>query len=337
MTSTTPRVVVAHRPSEWTQLVDRHATPGQAAFFLTSLWQYYALFAVAGFFGAGALFTPVMALVGNWFATGAGLAIGIVAAGQALGQGGVPFASSFLIESYGVHGAFAVTGAVMLAVMLPLGLLMRPAPALDHSLSAVELEAEKETIPYKVVILRMSVAVTLCCTCMSVPLIHLVPLVQDAGFPPEQASSVIFAMMLSAILGRVTFGKLADIIGAVPAYMTATAWMTAAVFGFVWIESLDAFYYYAVVYGFGYGGVMTGVLTSTRALTPVERRASALGIISAFGFFGHAIGGYSGGLLYDVTGAYHVAYAMAAAAGLLNLVIASTLLRRTRRLGFVPA
>jgi hypothetical protein len=34
--STTPRVVVAHRPTEWMQLLDRHATPGQARFFLES-------------------------------------------------------------------------------------------------------------------------------------------------------------------------------------------------------------------------------------------------------------------------------------------------------------
>jgi hypothetical protein len=34
--SSTPRVVVAYRPTEWTQLLDRHATPGQARFFLES-------------------------------------------------------------------------------------------------------------------------------------------------------------------------------------------------------------------------------------------------------------------------------------------------------------
>lgn len=300
-----------------------------SAYFLTSLWQYYVVFAIAGFFGAGAIFAPVMALVGNWFAAGAGLAIGIVSAGQALGQGGVPFASSFLIKAYGVQGALGVTGAVMLAVMVPLSLLMRP--ALKAAPSAVNLDAGETAIPYNVVIVRMSAAIILCCTCMSVPLMHLVPLVQDAGFSAEEASSVIFAMMVTAIAGRVVFGKLADMIGAVPAYMTATAWMTVMVFGFVWVKSLEIFYAYAVVYGFGYSGVMTGVLTSVRALTPAERRGAAMGIIGMFGWFGHAIGGYQGGLLYDLTGAYDAPYAMAAVAGVLNLIIVSTLLRRTRR------
>lgn len=308
-----------------------------AASFLTSLWQYYALFVIAGFFGAGAIFAPVVALVGNWFTAGAGLALGIVSAGQALGQGGVPFGSSFLIESYGVQGALGITGAIMLAVMVPLGLLMRPAPAGHGTRGAAESASGEPAIPYQVVITRMSAAVVLCCTCMSVPLMHLVPLIQDVGFPPETASSVIFAMMLSAILGRVAFGRLADVIGAVPAYMAATAWMTVMVFGFVWLQRLDVFYVYAIVYGFGYAGVMTGILTSLRVLTPVARRASAMGIVTMFAWFGHAIGGYQGGLLYDLTGAYDVPYAIAAAAGVVNLIIVSTLLRRTRRPELVAA
>jgi MFS family permease len=124
---------------------------------------------------------------------------------------------------------------------------------------------------------------------------------------------------------------LADVIGAVPAYMTATAWMALMVFGFVWLESLSVFYAYAIVYGFGYAGVMTGVLTTVRALTPAERRGSAMGIIGMFGWFGHAIGGYLGGLLHDLTGAHDAAYAVAAVAGFLNLIVVSTLLRGTRR------
>jgi len=307
------------------------------ASFLTSLWQYYALFVVAGFFGAGAIFAPIVALVGRWFAAGAGLALGIVSAGQALGQGGVPFGSSFLIEAYGVQGALGITGVVMLAVMTPLALLMRPAVARKGVWSATESDAGEPAIPYNVVVVRMSAAVIFCCTCMSVPLMHLVPLIQDTGFPPEVASSVIFAMMLSAIVGRVAFGRLADMIGAVPAYMTATAWMTAMVFGFVLLQRLDVFYVYAIVYGFGYSGVMTGILTSVSVLTPPERRASAMGIVTMFAFFGHAIGGYLGGLLYDLTGAYDAPYAVAAIAGVLNLIIISTLLRRTRRPDLVAA
>lgn len=302
-----------------------------AASALTSLCQFYVLFFIAGFFGAGAIFPPVMAAVGNWFLTGAGVAIGIASAGQALGQGGVPFVSSMLIGTLGISGAFTAIGAFMLTTMIPLSVLLRQPPALCSTQNRIQQTMAQAELPTNVVILHLSAAIILCCTCMAVPLMHLVPLIQDRGFAPEQAGSVIFVMLVVAIMGRLAFGKLADMIGALPAYMIATAWMTLLVFGFVYIESLSTFYIYAIIYGFGYAGVMTGVLVSIRVLITPSRRASAFGIVTMFGWFGHAIGGYQGGALYDLTGEYTASYAVAATAGILNLIIVSNLLRRQRR------
>ncbi|MBM1814699.1 MFS transporter [Pseudosulfitobacter pseudonitzschiae] len=308
-----------------------------AAAFMTALWQFYLLFFIAGFFGAAAIFPPVMAAVGNWFFVGAGMAIGIASAGQAMGQGGVPFVSSFLIKAIGISGAFWVTGVFMLVTLLPLSLLLRQPPSADDAQRKASAAEEETLVPTNTVIITMSAAIILCCTCMSTPLMHLVPLIQDCGFAAEQAGSVIFVMLLVAIAGRLAFGKLADVIGAVPAYMTATAWMTALVFGFIYIDNLSLFYVYGIIYGFGYAGVMTGVLVSLRMLTPPSRRAQALGIVTMFGWFGHAIGGYQGGALYDLTGNYTAAFAVAAIAGVLNLIIVSTLLRKTRRARMLAA
>ncbi|NUH63856.1 MFS transporter [Sulfitobacter sp. S0837] len=298
---------------------------------LTALWQFYLLFFVAGFLGAGAIFPPIMAAVGNWFAVGAGVAIGIASAGQALGQGGVPFVSSILITSFGIDGAFAATGVFILVTLVPLSFLLRQPPAVATGTNGGAQPPSETYLPSKVVIVHLSAAIILCCTCMAVPLMHLVPLIQDRGFAPDQAGSVIFVMLLVAIIGRLGFGKLADVIGALPAYMTATAWMTALVFGFVLIETLQVFYIYAVIYGFGYAGVMTGVLASIRALVAPHNRGFAFGIVTMFGWFGHAIGGYQAGALYDLTGNYTASYAVAGAVGLLNLVIVSHLLRLWRQ------
>lgn len=300
------------------------------ASFATALWQYYGLMLLAGFFGAAAVFPPIMAAIGNWFPVGAGLAIGIASAGQAMGQGGVPFASSFLIQSVGIDGAFAVTGAVMLAVLAPLTFLLKPPLTNAGHSQAAQAAADKSYPPAKLVIPAMSAAIVLCCTCMSVPLMHLVPLIQDRGFSLDEASSVVFLMLMVAIAGRLSFGKLADIIGALPAYMTATAWMSLLVYWFVQIGSLSNFYIYAVFYGFGYAGVMTGLLVSVASLTHPSRRATAMGITGLFGWLGHANGGFLGGYLFDRTGDYGMAYTIAAAAGALNLIIVGTLYMKTR-------
>lgn len=307
-----------------------------AAAWAEALWQFYLLFFLAGAFGGGALFAPLIALVGNWFRTGAGLAIGIAAAGQGVGQGGVPFGTAFLIEALGWRDAFMAQGLITLGLLVPLALLMRPPPPENTSAAAGNGRAAPP-LPLNVVVPTLSLAVLMCCTCMAVPLMHLVPLIQGKGIAAPEAGSVLFVMMLAAIVGRVAFGRLADMIGAIPAYMTASLWQTLLVFVFTQINDLDLLYVFAPIYGFGYAGVMTGVLITTRALTPAARRAGATAIILAFGWLGHGLGGYQGGLFYDLTGGYDVSFANAALAGMLNLVIVGSLFLAVRRRQAVPA
>ena len=292
-----------------------------------ALWQFYILFFIAGFLGAGALFSPLIANAGNWFKTSAGLAIGIVSAGQALGQGGVPFGTVFLIGAFGWRGAFLALGLITMIVLVPLSALIRkpPVPAATAS-GNMELDnVSPVPLPTNVVVAWLSVAVLFCCICMAVPLMHLVPLIQDQGFSAEEASSVAFLMLIFAILGRVAFGKLADMIGALPAYLFSSFLQTILVFFFLQFETLNGFYIFAAIFGFGYAGVMTGLLVCVRVLTPLSRRASALGIVLVFGWTGHAIGGYQGGFFFDLTGNYTQSYANAAIAGIINLIIVGAL------------
>jgi cyanate permease len=267
--------------------------------------------------------------------------MGIASAGQALGQGVVPFGIAILIGTMGWRGALATMGVVMLVVLIPLAMLIRQPPdrTLENKRGDIATDDDSRLpLPPNTVVTWLGIAVLFCCICMSVPLMHLVPLVQDRGYSLEEAGSVVFLMMIVAIIGRVAFGKLADMIGAIRAYWIASCWQTLLVFFFVQIETLDAFYIFVVVYGFGYAGVMTGLLVCVRVLTPLSRRASALGIVTLFGWLGHGIGGYQGGFFFDLTGDYTLTYANAALAGIVNLIIVgllySTVARRRAALAF---
>lgn len=294
------------------------------------LWQFYVLFFLAGAFGASAVYAPLVATVGNWFPAGAGFAIGLASAGQAVGQGGVPLVLAFLIEALGWRGALLSYGLGTLAILVPVVLALRPAPALPRAAGAAAAEAGP-ALPPAVTVLALSAAVLLCCACMAVPLVHLVPLIESLCISAPDAGGVLFAMLLAGIAGRIVFGKLADLIGPIPAYMAASLWQTVGVFAFTQIGELSLFYVFAPVYGFGYAGVMTGVLVTARALTPARNRAMLMGIILLFGWLGHGLGGYQGGLFYDLTGRYTVSFANAAGAGVLNLLILGTLLVMVRR------
>ena len=288
-----------------------------------ALWQFYTLFFIAGALGGGAFFAPVIALVGGWFRTGAGLAIGVVSAGQATGQGLVPYGSGYLIELVGWQDALTYLGIICAVTLIPLSFVMIEPPKNDET--AATQSDNTSILPPKIVLPALSVAVMGCCAGMAVPLIHLVPLIQLVCGVGAEAGGPLLLMLVTAIAGRIFFGRMADTIGPLRAWMVATVWQTVLMLGFMLLGSIQAFWLFVVLYGFGYGGVMTGVLVSVRSLTPESRRASATGIVLAFAWLGHAAGGWQGGLTFDISGAYFWAFANATIFGLINLAIVGTI------------
>jgi MFS family permease len=289
-----------------------------------SLWLIYAVFFMAGLLGGGTLFAPIFVYVGNWFPRGAGLAIGIAAAGQAVGQGGVPFLAAWLIDATGWRTSMLVLGVGTLALLVPLALFMRqPLAAGAGSLSEPPLEPA-------VAVPILSAAVFLCCTCMAVPLMHLMPLIQSFCIPSTDAGSVMLVMLLAAIAGRVAYGKLCDLIGATSSWLVASALQTVGVLAFSLFTTLPEFAVFAAVYGFAYAGVMTSLLVTTRALTPSVNKAAWMGIVFSFAWLGHAFGGFQGAFAYDLTAGYRAGFAAGALAGAGNLVLVGLLLWFTR-------
>ena len=301
------------------------------------LWQFYVLFFVAGFLGAAALFAPLIANVGRWFNTGAGLALGIASAGQALGQGGMPYVLALLIGALGWRDALMSVGITMFVLLISLAMLIKQPPKISTGLDAESTDnslidgADTTLIPPNTLAVWLGAATILCCICMSVPLMHLVPLMQDRGLSLEDAGSVLLVMLIVAIVGRIVFGKLADMIGAIRTYWIASCWQTVLVFFFLQVDTLQGYYIFAIIYGFGYAGVMTGILVCARVLTPASKRASVLGIVLFFAYLGHGIGGYQGGYFFDLTGNYTLTYANAAMAGILNLILVGALYFTTNR------
>jgi len=318
-------------PTRWICLVGASAL--SLALLLAAragdLWHFYTLFFLAGALGGGALFAPVIALVGGWFRTGKGLAIGIASAGQGLGQGMVPFVAGHLIQSQGWQNTFTILGVFAVLTLVPLAFFLSSPP---RPTAAVVLDNSRGgSLPTRILMPALSLAVLGCCTGMAVPLMHLVPLIQGVCGVGAEAGGPLLVMLIAAIGGRVFFGKLADVIGPVRSWMTATGWQTVLMLGFVFLGSTQAFWLFAPLYGFGYGGVMTGVLVTVGALTPPSRRASATGIVLAFGWAGHALGGWQGGVFFDQTGEYFWTFANGVFAGAINLMIVGAIWVALRR------
>ena len=67
---------------------------------------------------------------------------------------------------------------------------------------------------------------------MSVPIVHLVPLLTDANFTLEFATSVLMVLMFCGAFGRILGGMLGDVIGALPAYILMSLGQTVSVVWF---------------------------------------------------------------------------------------------------------
>jgi MFS family permease len=292
----------------------------------TSLWQFYLFYCLMGGLGTAAFFAPLIANVGSWFDQHKGLAIGIITAGQALGQGIVPFVAGYLIASSGWREAYTTLGIVSLVLLIPLASLVRTPPDRTEAPTATSQEGPSashvaDRIAPHIVVSWLSATAIFCCICMATPAIHVVALAQDMGIDAKSAASVLSLLYVAGVFGRITFGKVADHIGGIRAYLLASASQTVLVFWFAQMPSLVGFYVLAVLFGLANSGVMTCLMVCVRERIPLHRRGVAVGMVTLFAWIGMGLGGFQGGFFFDLTRNYTASYANAAVSGVVNLMI----------------
>ena len=295
-----------------------------------SILQFYGLYFLFGAFGNAMVTSPLFANVGFWFTHKPGLALGITASGGAVGQAVVPYLCAVSLELYGWQTTYMLSAGFYLALALPVALLIRESPGREQA--RLQLVDEERTFPLseREVIVWISVAIIFCCTCMSVPIVHLVPLLTDSGFSLDQATTVLMVLMLSGALGRILGGRLGDLIGALPSYIVMSAGQTLSVFWFPFLDSTAAIYLIAVLFGFTYSGVMSAILVCTRMMVSAKFAARAMSITSFFGWFGMGAGGFMGGYLFDLTGDYDLSFICAMLVGCINVTILALFAQRIR-------
>lgn len=280
----------------------------------------YTLHALMGVAGIGAIMAPLNRLASLWFVRKPGLAIGIVSAGGAAGQGLVPYFARHLIVTEGWRTAYLTLGVLFIAVMVPLALLLRDAP----QPTAVRASTHGGSSATRLLAL-LSIAAALCCVCMATPLVHVVTLGSDRGLPSRDAAGLLAVMMVSGMAGRIVFGRIADRIGSLRTYIAASLGQTLLAFLFPYAGTPLALYLLAAVFGLIFSGAMTSFLVCAREYAPAAATGLAIGVVMFFAWIGMAIGAWQGGHFYDLCGDYYTSFANASLAGVANLVILAVL------------
>jgi predicted MFS family arabinose efflux permease len=297
------------------------AMPLFAMAAVRSLWQLYLANFVLGGFGFAVLYAPLLSVPSAWFNSRRGLAIGVVTAGGALGQGVVPFVANLLIDGIGWRFALlglAVTSLIALLVALP---AIRGPLGADRSTSAPAQDDEHSANNQQSRLLALSAAAFLCCACMGMPLVHLASFVGSiCGSPALGATSLLIAM-LSGTLGRICFGLIADRAGNLQSYALASALQTACVAIYPLLGEGSSLLLLSAAFGFGFAGNMTCLILCVGEAVARQGFGTAIGVVMFVAWTGMGAGAYAAGLLFDATLDYTVSFRFAAAAGLINLLV----------------
>jgi len=327
----------------WGQIADKYGTrwfgfAGAICMSLTlfslsglnSILQFYLLYFVFGAMGCALLFSPLYANVGFWFRENPGLALGLAASGGAIGQAFIPHLSGILIESSGWKAAYVDLAIIYILIAVPISFLIKESPWRISARSDEEAGDTNFPLSEKEVVAWISFAVIFCCVCMSIPIMHLVPLLTDKDFSLEFATSVLMLLMFCGAFGRILGGMLGDYIGALPGYIIMSLGQTIFVIWFPHLIAPATIYIMAALFGFTYSGVMSSILVCTRMMVSAKYGARAMSLTSFFGWIGMGVGGFLGGYFFDIYGDYNWAFTFAGIMGIINLLILSQFWLRIR-------
>jgi MFS family permease len=301
--------------------------PGLAFVFLSGLQStpgLYLLYALMGLLGIGAIMAPLNSLASLWLARNPGVAIGIVSAGGAAGQGLIPYFARHLILTEGWRQAYLILGVLFIGVMVPLALLLRDAPRP----MSVRSPAARGPSASRLLAL-LSLAAALCCICMATPLVHVVTLGSDRGLGGREAAGLLAAMMVAGMAGRIAFGRMADRYGSLQTYIAASAGQTLLAFAFPYAAGGAQLYVLSILFGLVFSGAMSSFLICAREYAPAGKTGLAIGVVMFFAWIGMALGAWQGGLFYDLCGDYFVSFANASLGGVANLLILALLYLHT--------
>lgn len=297
----------------------------------TRLEAIQAIYLTAGFLGFSCLYGPLLTTTALWFPERGGLALGLVTMGGALGQGLVPPLFEALAAGFGWRGGLVALGLLYLGGIAPAMWFVTKPPV--TVLAAAGTAGRGWPLAPFLPVALLAGAATLCCVVMGTPLVHLMPLAIAGGADPAVASGVLTAMMAAGCASRLVAGAIADRLGALATYALFAAGQTAAVCLFIVPAQGLALTVAAVVYGLAFGGVMTGLVCTVKAAVPAPVLGRAMAAVGLTAWLGMGLGGYQGGLCFDLTGSYAASFGNAALAGAANLAFLGLLGLLLRRAG----
>src|SRR4030081_885491 len=295
----------------------------------TSLIEFQLIFGLVVGGSTAAIFAPMMACVTGWFDTHRSLAVSLVSAGMGMAPMTMSPLAAWLVSHHDWRTSMQIVALVVAAIMIPVSLLERRAPALANpaSLPSDDPAQAEMTLgqglrsPQFVILLLTNF---FCCATHSGPIIHTVSYAISCGIPLVAAVTIYSLEGFAGLGGRIAFGLLGDRFGAKRVLVLGLLAQAFGALGYVFVRELAAFYTVAALFGFIYAGTMPLYASLARENFPLRMMGTVIGGIAMAGSLGMATGPLAGGLIYDTFASYAWLYIGSWAMGLGAFLIALT-------------
>jgi len=156
---------------------------------------------------------------------------------------------------------------------------------------------------------------------------HLVPHATDIGFSAGEAATVLSLLGGATAAGRVLIGTLSDRIGRKLTAIICTLLLAGAMVWLIWSQDLWMLYLFALVYGLAYGGIGPSMAALVGDTFGLRQIGAILGVLDVGFGVGAAIGPAIGGLIFDVSNSYFMAFLL----GAMVMLVAALLIALIRR------
>jgi MFS family permease len=290
--------------------------------------------------GASAIFAPTMACVTGWFETHRSLAVSLVSAGFGVAPLTMSPWVAWLTARHDWREVLQIVAMLVLAVMLPVSLFIRKAPALrrlavaDARTAHVQPDkgaraAGAAAMPMGALLrspqfVMLALTNFFCCATHSGPIFHTVSYAVTCGIPLVTAVTIYSVEGLAGLGGRLAFGLAGDSFGARRVLIIGLLMQAVFALCYFFVSQLDAFYVVAALFGFTYGGTMPLYASLARENFPLGVMGAVIGGVSTAGSLGMASGPVLGGWLYDTFGSYGWLYLASCGFGIVAVLMAMT-------------
>ncbi len=282
-------------------------------------------------FGCAATFAPLVADISHWFEKRRGVAVAIAASGNYLAGTIWPPLIEIAIRHYGWRDTCLVTAALALIAMVPLALcLRRPPPFHAETGGGATAPTPMRSVGMSPNALQglLAVAGITCCVAMSMPQVHIVAYCTDLGYGVAPGAAMLSLMFGFGIVSRVSSGWIADRVGGVVTMLLGSVLQTVALVFYTVSDSLTSLYIVSALFGLFQGGLVPSYAIIVREYFPPKEAGMRVGIAMSATIVGMALGGWMGGVLFDMTGSYRAAFLNGIAWNIANAAIGWWLLAR---------